>query len=240
MTEPTPSLSLVILCYLSGEFAREFTELTLDMFEQHGIDSFEVILVGNYVEGSDDRTPEVVRELAAADPRIYCQAEPKQGWMGWDLQSGLRRARGSYIAFIDGDGQMPIDDVGRLYRLIRDGEFDFVKTYRTKRADGRSRLVLTICYNALFRLLFPGLGVRDMNAKPKIMTRAAYKKMSLDSDGWFIDAQMMIEARHHSMKIGEIPTEFSPLYRRASFVSIDAVFEILWDLLRSRVKEFFR
>ncbi len=125
---------------------------------------------------------------------------------------------------------MPIDDVGRLYRLIRDGEFDFVKTYRTKRADGRFRKVLTIGYNALFRMLFPGLGVRDMNAKPKMMTRAAYEKMNLSSDGWFIDAEMMIEVRHYSMRIGEIPTEFSRLYTRASFVSIDAVFEILWHL----------
>jgi len=240
MKETIPTLSLVILCYRSGEFAREFTKRTLKMFEEYGITSFELILVGNYFPGCGDRTPEIVRELADGDPRIRCQAEPKEGYMGWDLRSGLRQARGEVIAFIDGDGQMPIKDVGRLYRLIKDSDFDLVKTYRTQRADGWKRRILTTGYNLLFHLLFPGLQAHDMNAKPKIFSREAYEKMNLESDGWFIDAEIMIEARRHAMSIGEMPTEFRCLRNRASFVSYGAAFEFLWHLLRSRLREFFR
>lgn len=240
MNDSTPNLSLVILCYRSGEFAREFTRRTLEMLEEYGITSFELILVGNYFPDTGDRTPDIVRELAASDPRIRCQAEPKEGYMGWDLRSGLRQARGELIAFIDGDGQMPIKDVGRLVRLMEEGDFDLVKTYRTERADGWKRRLLTAGYNTLFHLLFPGLKARDMNAKPKVFQRAAYDKMHLASDGWFIDAEIMIEARHHGMDIGELPTEFRCLQDRASFVRYGAAFEFLWNLLRSRWKEFFR
>ncbi len=160
MTQPHPTLSLVILCYRSEDSAREFTARTLTMMREHGIESFALILVGNFDEGSSDRTPEVVRELAASDRRIRCRAEPKQGMMGWDLRSGLREARGAYIAFIDGDGQMPIGDVGRLFKLIENSEFDLVKTHRMTRADGWKRRVLSTGYNIVFRLLFPGLKAR--------------------------------------------------------------------------------
>ena len=240
MTENGPSLSLVILCYRSEEFAREFTAQTLEMMQNYGIDDFELILVANYFEDSGDRTPEIVGELAATDPRIRCQAEPKQGMMGWDLRSGLRHARGRYIAVTDGDGQVPINDVGRLFRLIKLGEFDMVKTYRTTRADGWKRIFLSTGYNLIFHILFPRLKARDMNAKPKIMSRTAYLKMDLSSDGWFVDAEIMIEALHHSMKIGELPTEFRRLDTRGSFVSFGAIFEFLSNLFQSRFKEFFR
>ena len=191
MTGTGPLLSLVILCYRSEEFAKEFTVQTLRMLKNYEIDDFELILIANYFEGSGDRTPEIVRELATTNPRIHCQAEPKQGMMGWDLRSGLRLASGRYIAVTDGDGQVPIDDVGRLFGLIQAGEFDMVKTYRTTRADGWKRIFLSAGYNLLFHVLFPGLKARDMNAKPKILSRMAYEKMSLSSDGWFIDAEIM-------------------------------------------------
>ena len=52
--EYTPKLSLVILCYRSGEFAKDFVYQTVAVFEEEGISDYELILVGNYVEGSDD------------------------------------------------------------------------------------------------------------------------------------------------------------------------------------------
>jgi glycosyltransferase involved in cell wall biosynthesis len=240
MTGTAPLLSLVILCYRSEEFAKEFTAQTLRMLQNYGIDDFELILVANYFEGSGDRTPKIVRELATTNPQIHCQTEPKQGMMGWDLRSGLHLARGRYIAVTDGDGQVPIDDVGRLFELIQTGEFDLVKTYRTTRADGWKRIFLSTGYNLLFRALFPRLKARDINAKPKILSRMAYEKMTLSSNDWFIDAEIMIEALHHSLTIGELPSEFRSLDRRSSFVSFAAIFEFLSNLFRSRFREFFR
>ena len=43
--------------------------------------------------------------------------------------------------------------------------------------------------------MFPGINAWDINSKPKIITRALYQKMNLESNGWFIDAKIMIIAR---------------------------------------------
>ena len=48
----------------------------------------------------------------------------------------IAAAKGDSVALIDGDGQMPPRDIIRLYKVLQSGEFDLVKTYRTKRLDG--------------------------------------------------------------------------------------------------------
>ncbi len=56
--------------------------------------TWELILVGNYIEGRDDETPEVVGELARRWPNVAAIVRPKEGMMGWDMRMGLNAARG--------------------------------------------------------------------------------------------------------------------------------------------------
>ncbi len=240
LAEQVPTLSLVVLCYRSEEYAREFVARTLESFAEADIVDYELVLVGNYVEGIPDRTPAIVRELAAGDSRIRCCAEPKQGWMGWDMRRGLEMARGEFIGVIDGDGQMPVSDVPLLYELLRRERYDLVKTFRVTRGDSLARRLISNFYNKIFHLLFPGLPARDMNSKPKILTRESYRKLELESDDWFIDAEIMIQARRHGMRVGEMPTGFLGLTGRRSFISTRAIFEFLSNLARYRVREWLR
>ncbi|MBL4847352.1 MAG: glycosyltransferase family 2 protein [Planctomycetes bacterium] len=235
--ERQPEFSLVILCYRSEERARTFVEQTISVLEEAGLTDYELILVGNYLEGVVDRTPAIVQQLAREHARVRCLTEVKQGWMGWDMRSGLRLARGKFIGVIDGDGQMPVADFPRLYKLMQSGDYDFVKTYRVTRGDSLNRKLLSSIFNKCFRLLFPGLNARDINSKPKIMTRAFYDRLALESDKWFIDAEIMIEARHHKLRIGELPTEFLGLTGRRSFVGWRAILEFVLELPRYRLRE---
>lgn len=235
-----PDFSLVILCYRSEDGVRTFVQQTIAAFESAAIESYELILVGNYVEGATDRTPAIVAQLSREDPRIRCSTDVKQGWMGWDMRSGLRMARGYYIGVIDGDGQMPVSDLPTLYQLIRSGDYGLVMTFRVTRGDSWSRKLISNVYNKCFRLFFPGINAKDINSKPKIMTRAVYEKIVLETDGWFIDAEIMIEARRHGVTIGEIPTEFLGLTGRRSFVGMRAILEFIGNLARYRIREFWR
>jgi glycosyltransferase involved in cell wall biosynthesis len=236
----SPALSVVVLCYRSGGAARSCAARIGQVLLDAGIDDYQLVLVGNYVPGSGDTTPDVVRELAAGDPRIVCSAVEKQGMMGWDMRSGLALATGGYLAVIDGDGQVLVEDLVRIYRLLREQGLDLAKTYRTRRGDGLKRKLFSLVFNGLFHVLFPGLAVRDVNAKPKILTRSAYQRLDLRSDDWFIDAEILIQARRLGFRIGEVETEFLGLTGRRSFIRMAAVVEFLRNLVRYRLRELRR
>lgn len=208
--------------------------------DEAGIESYELVLVGNYWEGANDPTPAVVLAMAQADSRIRSCTRQKEGWMGWDMRCGLEMARGDYIGVIDGDGQMPVTDVPMLYRLIRENRHALVKTYRTTRGDSTSRKLISFVFNRVFGLLFWGVSCKDINSKPKLMSRAFYEQSELRSDDWFIDAEIMLEARRQRVEILEVPTHFVGLTGRRSFIGPKAMLEFVWNLLRYRVREWRR
>src|SRR5579863_10560810 len=74
-----PELSVVVLCYRAGEQARPVAAAIAAALVENGITDYQLVLVGNYIEGVRDVTPEVVRDLAAHDPRIVCSAAAKRG-----------------------------------------------------------------------------------------------------------------------------------------------------------------
>lgn len=232
-----PNLSVVVLCYRSADTIASFVNPLVASLNQHEPD-WEVVLVGNFIAGSGDRTPDVVRNLAKTNPKIRSVALVKEGMMGWDMISGLKSATGKVIAVIDGDGQMPHEDIIRTYKKLQDEGLDLVKTYRAERDDGFYRRFISTIYNIVFKALFPGLKNRDINSKPKTFTREVYTQMDLHSDGWFIDAEIMIQARRLKLKIGEIPTGFRNMDSRPSFVKPQAIFEFLGNLIWYRILEF--
>lgn len=227
-------LSVVILCYMAGARIRGLVERVRALLAEN-VGSWEIILVGNYLEGSPDDTPKIVREIAAADSSIRAVAMPKKGMMGWDAKTGLSIAEGRYICFIDGDEQMPVEDILRVYRKITSERLDLVLTYRKVRHDGPARRAISWAYNVVFKAFFPGLKIRDVNSKPKIFTREAYRGMRLTSDDWFLDAEMIISAGRSGLKIGQIPTEFYRCKYRRSFVKPAAVLEFAGNMIRARL-----
>jgi glycosyltransferase involved in cell wall biosynthesis len=232
-----PELSVVILCYGAGSSITPLVDRLVQLLEDRE-KSFELVLVANYKNVSDE-TPAVVAEIARKDSRIRYSARQKEGMFGWDMKTGFALATGKHIAVIDGDGQMPFEDIVRVYEALRAENADMAKTYRVSRADGRWRITVSSFYNALFRLLFPWSRVHDVNSKPKIFRRDAFEKLQLVSDDWFIDAEIMIQARRHKFRIVEIPTVFTKLKERRSFVRPTALFEFLKNLIVFRIKEFY-
>lgn len=235
-----PELSVVVLCYRSGEAIVPFVRQMERELQDEGLENYELVLVGNYFPGSGDHTPEVIRSMAEADPRIVSVTLEKQGMMGWDVIAGFQRATGEAVALIDGDGQMPSLDIVRLYRVLKSGEFDFVKTFRVKRLDGPYRAITSKWYNFLFHLLFPGMPFRDMNSKPKLISRRALEQMRLECHGWFSDGEIMLEVRRLNLSFAEVPTVFQENEWRSSFVNLGTAFEILGSMLLYRWKHWWR
>lgn len=227
-----PDFSLVVLCYRSGKSIIPFVESLCETLSYCNL-TWELVLVGNYIEGSADETPVVVNALAQTRANIKTVVRPKVGMMGWDMRLGLNAARGEYIGVIDGDAQFPPESVVACLLKAKTQNLDLTKTYRVRRDDGFHRRLISFVYNLLFKLLF-GLQIRDVNSKPKVIRRSKYEQLQLQSDDWFADAEIMIRAQEAGLSIGEIPVHFLVNDTRGSFVKPAAILEFMMNLFRYR------
>lgn len=242
MTQETrkADLSVVVLCYRSEEAIISFISQMEDELRHDGLENYELVLVANFFPGLSDRTPEIVRRMAAENPRVVPVTLEKQGMMGWDVISGFRAATGDAVALIDGDGQMPARDIVRLWHVLKSGEFDFVKTFRSKRLDGVQRIFVSRWYNLMFHTLFPGRPFRDINSKPKLITHKALDQMRLCCPGWFSDGEIMLEVSRLDLSFAEVPTVFHRNEWRASFVNWSTVIEMVRYMIEYRIRYWKR
>ena len=116
-----PEISVVILCYRSGDYARIFHKRVVNILNEAKLD-YEIILVGNWRRGTEDNTPLIVKEIATSNPRtkivVKEKTSPEQA-MSWDMRSGLEISTGKTVTVIDGDGQIPPEDIPRLYKTLK-------------------------------------------------------------------------------------------------------------------------
>ena len=230
-------ITLVVLCYKAGERIREFVKIAQQQLSSRHL-AYQLVLVGNYNahEKESDPTPRIIREIAAHDPRITTVTLEKKGMFGWDVKTGLREAQGKMIAFIDGDGQNPLEDVIRVYDALKQTNADMAITYRVKRHDGLERILISRIYNRLLRVLFPRVTIYDANAKPKLFTKKALGELVLNADDWFIDAEIVIQACYKNFRIAQLPTVFLKQSGRSSFVNIRAILAFLLALIMYRLR----
>jgi uncharacterized membrane protein len=230
----TPELSVIVLGYRAGESLRKVAEPLLEQLELSAIDH-ELVLVANYWPDTHDTTPDVARRLSGQHARVRTIAEEKRGGMGWDMRSGLAAARGDVLVVLDGDAQYPVDDVLRMYHGLRDSGAEVMKGRRTLRLDGAYRRLVSITYNVAFRLMFRTRGLWDINGKPKAMTRHAYEALDLRADDWFIDAEIVLNARERGLQIAELPVTFLRNTERESFVRPGSILEFARNMFRRRL-----
>jgi len=91
-----PLVSVVVPVRNGERHLRE----SLGSISRQTLADLEIIVVD---DGSTDRTPEILGELAAADPRIRVIPGPATGSAGAARNAGLAVARGDYLAFLDAD-----------------------------------------------------------------------------------------------------------------------------------------
>lgn len=231
-------LSVVVLCYQTGQQAVDVLEEIGSTLTHSGID-YELIAVANYWPERDDDTPEILRTFAkewSGDHPVNVVAEKKKGGMGWDFKSGLDACRGEICAVIDGDGQYPSSSIVSAYRKMKAESLDICKTYRSSRADSFFRHMTSSGFNTLFSILFPGVDARDINSKPKLILKSHLKDLDLQSDDWFIDAEIMIKAKRLNLSVGEISIQYSEGVRE-SFVKPTAILEFVKNLIKWRFKK---
>ena len=106
---------------------------------------------------------------------------------------------------IPADGQVDAEDVVRLYEAAQATNGKVIaKVRRRFRMDGLTRKVISIFYNGLVWIMWPGIRTLDVNGNPRIMKREVMQALELESTDFLIDPECLIKARYMGIRILEM------------------------------------
>jgi glycosyltransferase involved in cell wall biosynthesis len=185
--------------------------------------NLEIVVVD---DASTDGGGALADHLAERHPGLKVLHHVKNRKLGGALRTGFAAATKEWIVYIDSDLPIDMDDTLRAVPLTRNA--DMVIGNRHGRAEGFKRELMSFTYNRLIRVLF-GLKVRDVNFAFKLFRRAILDHLLLQSEGSFIDAELLIETQRAGYTIAEIPIRYRP---RVAGVSTLASSSVVRTILR--------
>jgi len=214
-----PSVSLVIPMFNEEENIEHAIDYAADALERHAGD-YEILVVD---DASQDRSPEIVERLAAANPRIRMLRHAENRKLGASLKTGFAAARKDLVLYMDADLPFDPDIVGRAIQALLVTRADLIAGYRLDRTtEGFRRTVYSYLYNSLIGLLF-GWPHRDINFSFKLMRREVLEAVELRSEGSLIDAELIVKAKNLGFVIQQLGLDYFPRTRGRSTLSSPAV-----------------
>ncbi len=236
-TADMADLSLVMPCYNEQECVANTIRRLLAAFEGAG-QRLEIVAVDN---GSTDETGEILESLRLENPSIrVVHVEVNQGY-GNGLLSGIPHCSAEWIGFIPADGQVDPADVVHLFESLLTARGNVLgKVRRRFRMDGLQRKFISIAYNGLVNVFWPGIQSLDINGTPKIMRRSTIAVMDLQARGWFLDPEIMIKAHYMGMRVLELNAFARMRGNGISHVRTSTCWEFLRNLMDFRFSSRMR
>lgn len=204
--------SIVVPLFNEEENVRPLIRRVFEIVGDHSMFR-ELVLVD---DGSVDRTAELIEEEALSEPRIRLIRHEVNRGLGGAIRTGLRHANGDLVLYTDADLPFDFSHIPKL--LAGAGPGRVMVGYRLNRDEGLRRWVLSKFYNLLISNLF-WLRVRDVNFACKVIPRGLARQAVLESEGSFIDAEILLEARRFGLDIDEYPLHYYPRTRGESTLS---------------------
>jgi len=195
---------------------------------------FEIIYVD---DGSDDRTPEMLREARAKFPTLRILRHKNSCGQSAAVATGVKAARASIIATLDGDGQNDPADIPALVRRLLDEAPEarsllLVAGFRHKRRDDGIRKISSRIANRVRAGMLKD-DTPDTGCGLKVFTREAFLDMPrFDHMHRFLPALMI----RRGGKVVSVPVNHRPRERGVSkygvwnrlWVGIVDLFGVMW------------
>lgn len=197
ISQSTPWVSVVLPVHNQAGHIAALVRTYTEALAQIGR-SCEFILA---VNGCRDNSLEVCEALARTSPDVRVISDSRAGW-GRAVRAGLDAARGEVLCYTNSARTSAAD----LRQLILAGianPTSVIKASRRVRDNWRRRIG-SMLYNLECRVLF-GLSVWDINATPKVFSRAHAALLTLKEDGDLLDAEFAITCHRHGYPVLEIP-----------------------------------
>lgn len=204
-------LSIVVPAYNEEGRIAAMLAAYLPYFAARYGDGFELIVS---VNGSRDRTAEIVRAHAARHPQLRMLVEPRPIGKGGAIMAAGAVARGELIGFVDADGATPpgafdalVENIGGAGLIIASRRLPGAVV---KPRQPWKRRAVSHCFNFLVRTLFK-LSITDTQCGAKLMTAEAWRAIvpNIGLTKWAFDVDMLFKTRRAGYAIKEIPTTWS-------------------------------
>lgn len=218
-----PELSLMMPAYNEEEILPIALEEAVAALEAQ-VTNWECVIVD---DGSTDRTPEILAEWAAREPRIRIVTnDPNRGY-SQALIRGFHACKMSVVFYTDADAQFDLMEMRQLYPLIADA--DMVAGIRVGRQDPWFRLITSGVYNVIQARILK-VKARDVNCAFKFFRRGFFEKVALSSDGFLIDAELYARADRAGLRWAQGPVTHRPRTEGSTTVKVGTIRETLRQL----------
>ncbi len=200
-------LSLVVPAYNEENRIGQSLDRILSFFTSQSY-PYEVIVVD---DGSTDRTVEVVRGFAAANPRLRVEPQPRNCGKGEAIKKGMLLAGGAFLFFSDADLSVPIEAVPEFLSRLEAGYDVAVGSRRTAGSvievhQPIHRELMGKVFTRLSNLIL-GLRLKDFTCGFKAFrrdaARALFSRQRLG--GWSFDSEILYLAKLKGYRIAEVP-----------------------------------
>ncbi len=221
------TISAVLPAYNEEEnIEKAVTDMVATM-EKLPIEDYEVIVVD---DGSSDQTAAICERLAQHNPRIRLIRHPTNLGYAHALKTGFTSARHNLIFYTDSDNQFDVRELKNFLPAIED--YDIVVGFRIYRYDPPYRLMIAWAYNVMVRLLFR-IRPRDIDCAFKLFRREVFDKVTIETKGFFVDAEVMAKARYYGYSMTEIGVRHYPRMAGRSTINARAIgptLRALWQI----------
>lgn len=231
MTAPAPrQLSVIIPAYNEEQVILRTLEATCAVLSDL---DFEIIVVD---DGSVDATYQLVREVAAANPRIQAAHYDLNRGKGGALRHGFEHSRGARVAFLDADMDLHPQLVRGLLSQMDETDAEVVigsKLHPQSQVDyPYRRRLLSLGYSYLVRLLF-GLPVLDTQTGLKLFRREVLARVlpQVTIEGYAFDLQLLVLAHRYHYRIVAAPIVLTFHRQRLGRIGPAVVWQIWRDTL---------
>jgi len=215
-----PTISVVLPMYNEEAYVLRAVQAVRGALREVGGEDHEIIIVN---DASTDRTASLAEDLAREDPRIKVLHNARNQRLGGTLRRGYAAATKDLILYTDADLPFDLMELPKAVRLLEYQQADVLAAYRHDRtSEGLLRTVYTLAYSALIRTLF-SLRLRDVNFSFKLFRRALLERVTLRSEGSFIDVEFLLRARKAGASIIQIGVDYFPRSRGVSTLASPGV-----------------
>ena len=227
------AVSIVIPCHNEEMNVLPLVTKLKDFFNEY---IHEIILVD---DNSRDRTAEVIKRLAALEPRIKPVFRTPPNGVGRAITDGYRVATGKYILSMDCDFQHLLPEIRDLFDAAAAG-YDVAVGSRFSRHSVLlnypiQKIVVNRGFHALAQILFRQQ-FRDLTNNLKIMRREVVKNLQLTQPGFAINAETGLQPLLMGYSVKEVPISWinrTPDMGVSSFKLVKVgggYLQVLWQL----------